>query len=149
MISYEGLFFEGEDLALIHSLDKKKLKKANDEIHCTFRYHPNEKEVFNELVGKTFEVTLIAYGNDGKNSGFLVSLSDELLPYYINYEDDKKTLKIPHITASLSEDATPSKTKDLDFKPLEKPQKVKGRFGFCIKDNRGKYFSYDKYDFHK
>lgn len=145
MISYEGLFFEGESLELIHSLDSKKLEKANDDIHCTFRYHPSNEEIFNEIVGLTFEVSLIAYGNDGNNSGFLVSLPDELLPFYINYEDDQKTLRIPHITASISPDSEPSKTKDLDFKALPVPYKVKGRFGFCIKDNRGKYLSYDKY----
>lgn len=146
MISYEGLFFEGESLELIHSLDLNKLEKANDDIHCTFRYHPNKNEIFNELVGKTFEITLTSYGNDGTNSGFLVSLPDELKTYYINYESDQKTLRIPHITASISADDEPSETKNLEFKPLPITYKVKGRFGFCIKDNRGKYISYDKYE---
>lgn len=149
MISYEGLFFEGESLELIHSLDINKLEKANDEIHCTFRYHPSKNEIFNELVGKTFEVTLTSYGSDSNNSGFLVSLPDELKPYYINYESDQKTLRIPHITASISVGAEPSETRNLDFKPLPITHKIKGRFGFYIKDNRGKYISYDKYEFNK
>lgn len=146
MISYEGLFFEEESVKLIHSLDTNKLEKANDEIHCTFRYHPSEKEIFNELVGQTFEVTLTSYGNNNKNAGFLISLPEELIPFYINYESDQKTLRVPHITSSISSNAIPSETKNLDFKPLSRQYKVKGKFGFCIKDNRGKYISYDKYE---
>jgi len=146
IISYEGLFFENDSLTLIHSLDTEKLEKANDEIHCTFRYHQNNDEIFNEIVGQTFDIYLIAYGNDGMNSGFLVSLPDELKPYYINYEDDRKTLRTPHITASLSKKSIQSNTKDLDFKLFSEPIKIKGRFGFCIKDNRGKYISFDKFD---
>ena len=122
MLSYEGIFFEADVVELIHSLETEKLAKVNDEIHCTFKYHPNEEEVFNDIVGKKFEVFLIGYGNDGMNSGFQISLPDELMPYYINYDEQKPdVLKVPHITASLSEGAKASNTKNLDFKPLEKP----------------------------
>ena len=130
MLSYEGIFFEGDALKIIHSLEVEQLDKINDEIHCTFKYHPSEEEIFDEIVGKSFEVFLIGYGNDGVNSGFQVQLSDELMPYYINYdEQNPDTLKVPHITASLSEGAKASNTKNLKFKPLEKPIKIVGKFG--------------------
>ena len=54
MVSYEGIFFEADAEELIHSLETEKLAKVNDEIHCTFKYHPNEEEIFDELVGKKF-----------------------------------------------------------------------------------------------
>ncbi len=144
MLSYEGIFFEADVVELIHSLETEKLSKVNDEIHCTFKYHPNEEEVFDELVGKSFEVFLIGYGNDGMNSGFQISLPDELIPYYINYdEQNPDILKVPHITASLSEGAKASSTKNLDFKPLKKPIRIIGKFGYWIKDKNGEYVSYE------
>ncbi len=120
------------------------MAKVNDEIHCTFKYHPNEEEVFNDIVGKNFEVFLIGYGNDGMNSGFQILLPDELIPYYINYdEQNPDVLKVPHITSSLSEGAKASNTKNLDFKPLEKPIRIVGKFGYWIKDENNEYVSYE------
>lgn len=147
MLSYEGLFFDKETTELLHSLEENRLTKINDEIHCTFKYHPTNEEIFNDIVGQSFEIMIIGYGNDGFNSGFAISLPDELLPYYINYEEDNQTiLKTPHITASLSHDAKASNTKNLKFKPLEKPIKIKGTFGYWIKDNNSEYLSYKPYN---
>lgn len=146
MLSYEGIFFEGDMVELIHSLETKKLDKVLDEIHCTFRYHPTNDEIFNDIVGKTFEVYLIGYANDGQSSGFEVLLPEELKAYYINYENPGlPALRIPHITASLAEGVTPSNTKNLNFKPLEKPVKLVGRFGYWIKDENEEYLSYEPY----
>ncbi len=150
MLSYEGIFFEADVVELIHSLETKKLAKVNDEIHCTFKYHPNEQEIFNDIVGESFEVFLIGYGNDGMNSGFQVSLPEELMPYYINYdEQNPDVLKVPHITASLSEGAKASNTKKIEFKPLEKPIRIVGKFGYWIKDGNDEYLSYDPYSKNK
>ena len=85
MLSYEGIFFEGETIDFIHSLETEKLPLVNDEIHCTFKYHPANNEIFNELVGKEIEVLLIGYGHDSDNSGFLIQLPTEIEKYYINY----------------------------------------------------------------
>ena len=66
--------------------------------------------------------------------------------YYINYdEQNPSVLKTPHITASLAEGAKASNTKNLDFKPLEKPVKLVGRFGYWIKDENEEYLSYEPY----
>ena len=146
MVSYEGIFFNKETISLIQQLEPKKLSRTNDEIHCTFKYHPTDDQIFNEIVGKEFELYLIGYANDEKNSGFKVSLPDELMKYYINYHEENPTLlKTPHITVSLSEDAIPMATKDLNFLPLEKPIKLTGKFGFYIKEKDKEYISFEPY----
>lgn len=146
MLSYEGLFFDSKTVKLIHSLEKNPLANTNDEIHCTFKYHPNDSEIFNNLVGKTFEIYLIGYANDGNNSGFEILLPQELMEYYINYdEQDSSLLKIPHITASLADGARAINTKNLKFNPLEIPVRIVGRFGYWIKENDKEYLSFDRY----
>lgn len=146
MLSYEGIFFEEDMVKIIHSLEKEKLARVNDEIHCTFKYHPSNNEIFNEIVGQVFEVYLIGYGNDGQNSGFEILLPEELREYYINFdEQNPDVLKVPHITASLAEGAKASNTKNLDFKPLEKPIKLIGKFGYWIKDENNEYLSFETY----
>ena len=146
MVSYEGIFFEADVQDFICSLEKKALSKVNDEIHCTFKYHPTRDEIFNELVGKCFEVYLIGYGNDGKNSGFEIALPNNLKKYYINFdEQNRDILKKPHITTSLKEGAKATDTKNLDFKPLKNPIKLIGRFGFWIKNENSEYVSYEPY----
>lgn len=144
MLSYEGIFFDVDMTELIHSLEERKLAKINDELHCTFKYHPTSDKVFNDIVGQTFEVLLTGYGNDGQNSGFKIQLPDELIPYYINYdEQNPNMLKPPHITVSLSEGAKASNTKNLKFKPLEKPIKITGKFGYWIKEENNEYLSFE------
>ena len=146
MLSYEGIFFEADMVDLIHSLETEKLARVNDEIHCTFKYHPTTDEIFNDIVGRTFEVYLIGYGNDGQNSGFEILFPDELKDYYINYdEQNSNQLKVPHITASLSEGAKAVNTKNLTFKRLEKPIKITGRFGYWIKEDGKEFLSYEPY----
>ena len=146
MLSYEGIFFDEDMVKIIHSLEKEKLAIVNDEIHCTFKYHPSNNEIFNEIVGQVFELYLIGYGNDGQNSGFEILLPEELRKYYINFdEQNPDVLKVSHITASLAEGAKASNTKNLDFKPLEKPIKLIGRFGYWIKDENNEYLSFEPY----
>ena len=147
MLSYEGIFFEGETVDLIHSLEKEQLPVINDEIHCTFKYHPNTDEIFDELVGAEIDVLIIGYGNDGQNSGFEIQLPNEIMPYYINFEENHPgKLKKPHITASLAVGAKASKTKDLDFKKLDVPISIKGIFGYWIKNDDLEYKSFEKFN---
>lgn len=146
MLSYEGIFFEDDMVEIIHSLEKNKLPKTNDKIHCTFKYHPTKNEIFNEIVGKSFELYLIGYGNNGNNSGFEISLPKELKKYYKNFEkNDTQKLVIPHITASLSENGEACDTKNLKFSSLQKPVKLTGRFGYWIKEENNEYLSFEPY----
>ena len=144
MLSYEGIFFDEEEEKKIFSLEKKNLGIINDRLHCTFKYHPTKEEIFNNLVGEYFDLYLIGYGNDNKNSAFMVTLPEELNKYYINYDTDNK-VKVPHITVSLSKGARANDSKDLDFKELNEPIKVRGRFGYFIKDDGKEYASFEPY----
>lgn len=146
MLSYEGIFFEADMANLIHSLETEKLSIVNDILHCTFKYHPTTNEIFNNIVGKTFEVYLVGYGNDGQNSGFEIQFPEELKIYYINYDEQNPTiLKTPHITASLAKGAKAANTKNLNFKSLEKPIRLIGKFGYWIQDKNKEYLSYEPY----
>ena len=73
MLKYEGLFFEDDMFNLIKSLEENKLdviNDINDILHCTFKYHPNSNEIFNDIVGKSFDIYLIGYGSNNQNSDF-------------------------------------------------------------------------------
>lgn len=142
MISYAGIFFEPDTINLIHSLESNPLEKVNDTTHCTFIYHPKSTKIYNKLVGKYFTLYLIGYASDTKNSGFKVTLPEELEPYYQNY-DRENNLVTPHITASLSKNTKPFNTRNLNFHPLDKPIKIVGRFGYYIKKNNKEYLSFE------
>lgn len=139
MVVYEGLFFK--DNELIRSLEKNKLSNIYKILHCTFKYKPSEDEIFYELMGRDFEVKLVAYGSDLNNSGFQIVLPLELKKYFVNY-DENGELKTPHITASLSDNAFSDKTSDLLFIPLEREIKIIGKFGCYIRENDSEYVSY-------
>lgn len=146
MLKYEAIFLDEESVKLIHRLEENKLDRVNDEIHLTLKYKPSDKEIFNDIIGQEFEMYLIGYGNDGNNSGFEIELSENLKPYYINYDEiNTNILKKPHITASLSEEAEAVNTKNLNFKKLPQKYTVKGRFGFWIEDDDKEYLSFKKY----
>ena len=146
MIKYEAIFLDEESINLIHELEEKKLDRVNDEIHLTLKYKPKDNEIFNDIVGKEFDMYLIGYANDGMNSGFEIELTEELKPYYINYDEiNTTTLKKPHITASLSNEAEAVNTKNLNFIKLPQKYKVKGRFGYWIEDDEKEYLSFKKY----
>lgn len=147
MLKYEAIFLDKESIKLIQQLEENKLDRVNDEIHLTLKYKPNDDEVFNEIVGKEFELYLIGYGNNGTNAGFEVELSDELKPYYINYDEDEPSkVKIPHITSSLALDAKAMNTKNLVFNKLPQKYSIKGTFGFWLEDEEGnEKLSFEKY----
>jgi hypothetical protein len=146
MIKYEAIFLDEESINLIHELEENKLDRVNDEIHLTLKYKPKDNEIFNDIVGKEFDMYLIGYANDGMNSGFEIELTKELKPYYINYDEiNTTTLKKPHITASLSNEAEAVNTKNLNFIKLPQKYKVKGRFGYWIEDDDKEYLSFKKY----
>ena len=149
MLKYEGIFFEGKTADLIHSLEKTRLPRTNDEIHCTFKYRPNSSEVFDNLVGKPIEVLIVGYACDGKNSGFELQLPKEVMPYYINYDRvNPETLIVPHITASLAEgdEVKASDTASLTFEKLQNPIAVTGRFGYWVEEENREFVSYEQYN---
>lgn len=143
MVKYEGLFFDKETENLLLSLDKERLEVGIDVLHCTFKYLPNEEEIFNDIVGKYYFIEVVGYGYDKDNSGFCVRLPDELIKYYINNDGEDI---LPHITCSLSLNGESENTKNLVFSYFDEPIKVRCRFGYYIKDDNGKtYVFYDKF----
>ena len=147
MVGYEGIFFDKETTNFIFSIEKQHLEVVNDEIHCTFKYRPNNDELFNDIVGTEVDVLIIGYACDGQNSGFLIKIPEEYMKYYINYdEDNPNLLKVTHITASLAKGASASNTKNLKFELFDKPYLVRGKFGYWIKkDDVNGYVSFEKY----
>ena len=149
-ILYYGIFFDEESNALISKLDTKKLDIVPDYFHVTFRYLPNNDERINDVVGKEFELKIIGIANNGKNSGVLIEIPNNIKKYYINrYEENGKEISvISHMTLSISSDSKNRYTRDLDFKPLKEPIKVRGRFGYCIEnvlgDKTSRYVTYKK-----
>ena len=81
---------------------------------------------------KEFEVSVIAYGNDGENEGYLVELPEGIAPYFKGW--------LPHITVGLTKGAKAVDTATLDFKPLKKQFAVKARLGYFLftPDRKGK-----------
>ena len=145
MVSYEGIFFEGEARDKIISLEKTHLPIINDEIHCTFVYHPNYEDLYDELIGKEFEIEIVGYACNGKNSGFSIEIPDELKKYYKNTDSEHHNqLKKPHITVSVIKDTKPYFTKNLHFIDLPEKVKVVGKFGYWIKEKDKEYLSYNK-----
>lgn len=146
MVKYEGIFFDKLTEEVIIKNEEMHLDYFNDNLHITFKYNPLENEIFDDIVGNFYEVELIGYGCNNENSGFEVRLPNELKKYYINFDEvNKEKLKTPHITTSLSKEAVAMNTKNLNFVPLKKPIRLKGRFGYWIKDNDREYLSFEKH----
>jgi len=144
MVSYEGLFFEGESKNKILELEERHLPIMNDELHCTFVYHPTSKDFYEELIGKEYKVKLVGYACNNKNSGFLIEIPEELIKYYKNIDRDQNKMKKPHITVSISKDSEPYLTKNLNFIPLKTPVEIIGKFGYWIKEEEREYLSYER-----
>lgn len=145
MVYYEGLFFDKNEETKLLALEENRLEYGIDILHCTFKFMPNEDELFSELLDRDFEIEILGYGSSESNSGFCIRLPKELESYYVNY-DKNGNFVIPHITCSRSIDGESENTKDLIFSYFDETVRIKCRFGYCIKDSNGKIFvSHDKF----
>lgn len=135
-ILYYGIFFDNETKNKISSLDVNKLDIPVKDLHVTFRYLPNSDERINDVVGKGYFLKIIGIANDGKNSGVLIEIPKEIKKYYIHrYEKEGKEIPIiPHLTLSISKGSKNRYTRDLEFKSLDEPITICGRFGYCIEE---------------
>lgn len=98
-VSYVGIFVE-------HM--QGELSKDIPNQHITLAYKPNE-EVFNELLrhlGEEYQISIIGYGNDGKNEGLLVEIPENI-PYY--------GAEQKHITLSINTTSSAVKTGFIKF----------------------------------
>ncbi len=118
MLKYEGLFFDKATINKLLSYDFNKLEIINKDLHVTMRRFPKKEN--KELFGKKYQIKVIGYGTDNQNSGLLIELPHNLLPYYENLDKNGSIIK-PHITTSMSLGASQKNTKNLDFKLLDNP----------------------------
>ncbi len=138
-ILYYGIFFD--------DISKKII--SND-FHVTFRYLPNKDERINDVVGRKYTLKIVGIENNGKNSGVLIEIPDEIKKYYLHrYEKDGKEIPIiPHMTLSIAENSKNRYTRDLDFKTLDEPIEITGRFGYLIEevpeDKTSRYITFEK-----
>lgn len=138
MVIYEAIFFDEESINMIESLEKNSLEQKVKNMHCTFKFRPKKEELYPEFLGKEFELFLVGYGSNGKNSGFEVQLPAELQEKYCNSDSENGPKIVPHITVSYALNSKPKYTKDINFQPLETKVKVTGRFGYFM-DNGNIY----------
>lgn len=125
---FQGIFLEKEIEQQLIALQKRGLDNNIENMHITFKFGDIEKYP-EKFIEREFEFKVTGYGSDGKNSGFSVELPEELRRYY-------KSSSIPHITVSIGEvDGVKGKLVDtakLDFRPLDKYVKIKGKLGYFI-----------------
>lgn len=125
---FQGIFFDNKVEQKLIALQENGLDDNIENMHITFKFGDTEKYP-EKLMGKEFNIKVIGYASDGKNSGFSVELPEELKPYY-------KSSSIPHITVSIGEvngvKGKPVDTAKLDFKPLKEPVEIQGKLGYFI-----------------
>lgn len=130
-VHYEGIFVSQE--AVNAALDAYGISDRLDrEIampHVTCAYKPTDPRY--DLVGKPVELQIVGYGNDGKNEGFLVDVSDKDADIHeMSLYNDQ-----PHITISVAQGARPVDTVRLDFEPIE-PIILRGVYGYMDGTNQ-------------
>ena len=125
---YQGLFLDEKTEEKLIELQKDKLNSVVKDMHITFKF--GQLNPFpSELMEKIFEVKIIGYASDGRNSGFQVELPEELKPYYENQNP-------PHITVSLGEvDGVKGKAVDtgtLKFEALGEAVSIPSQLGYFV-----------------
>lgn len=142
MVDYEGIFFDDEEVKKIQKYESHRLKNIHEKIHCTFVYRPSNDELYDELLNKEIDVYLISYGYSKNNSGFEIEIDSKYMKYYNNL-DSNNNIKKPHITASISDNGKSKNTDKLNFVPLEKKVKIKGKFGYWVIYDNNEYVSFE------
>lgn len=122
---YMGIFLEKESMEILTEKEQSLARSIKD-MHITFAFKPSSEEVaeFMPFVGKPVSISVNGYGNNGKNSGFSVTLPSDGSYLY-------RGSKQPHITTSLSAEGMAVETGNLSFSAVA-PFEVCGTFGiFC------------------
>ena len=126
---YQGIFFDEATAKTLQKLQKNPLTDTVRDMHVTFKF--GDIEMYpEEMMGKEVELQLVGYASDGKNSGFEVSLPNDIERNF--YKGNRPI----HVTVSIGElngeRGKPVDTAKLDFKPLENPVTVTGQLGYFI-----------------
>lgn len=127
---YVGYFLEPDQLsALLDGLDSqgfggRRLRREIGCPHVTLGYMP--QDAHEDLFGETRSMTVVGYGNDGRNEGVEIVLGNDANDTLIELG---RSVPLPHVTLSVSEDGRPVDTRDIEFQPLDEPIELTGRFG--------------------
>lgn len=122
---YTGVFFQFDEIRkdLDFYCTSNRLAKVIEHPHVTFTYKPDE--VHPELFGREVVFRVVGYANDGKNQGIKVKVARMATDLLSEYE----TIKVPHITISVSADGKPVDTANLHFEDIEETFCIAGRYG--------------------
>ena len=139
-IIYQAIFINPQDVKKLIEMQPDKLPNTVQNMHCTFKFQPSEKEIkdFSKLLGNDLELKVIGYCSDGKNSGFEIELSKEQDSVYTNVHNKDNGTAVPslerttpHITVSMIDGA---KAVDTGILPFDrngfKPFTIHGKAGF-------------------
>lgn len=122
-IKYIGCFFDYETVyQKARETEENRLYRCIKHPHVTFEYRP--QYVPYELFGSEITVKVVGYGCDGENEAFLVEfegLSGEICEL-------AASIKIPHITLSVSKHGQSVNSYKLEFEPIT-PFTLTGIFG--------------------
>jgi hypothetical protein len=127
-VVYKAAFIDNQSSALLKQYEgDKHLQKKVDNQHITFEFGPSQAFP-QEVMDREFDFKVVAFGNDGMNSGFVVELPEELEEYYSGQG-------VVHITTSIHPDAKPINTATLDFEDIE-PFVIRGKLGYYVSGAR-------------
>ena len=142
---YAGFFVDREELygraAALRKIvggesgiDATQLVHTVEKPHVTTKFAPEVSDLHIDELGSAAKITVIGYGNDGINEGFLVKVAadDPVMQAVL----DK--VRNPHITLSYSEGGHPKDTVDLDFRPLKEEDRFElaGKYCLHLKNNK-------------
>ena len=120
---YIGCFFDPAEIKRnAWNQERGRLHRVVRHPHVTFSYRPDEVPF--DLFGSEVAVRVIGYGKNDENEAFLVELlemPEGLLPL-------AETIRVPHITISVSERGKAVNSNKLKFPPVQ-PFIIKGIFG--------------------
>ena len=135
-VIYTGIFFNktvGENTIL----NSVVLEKGIEYPHVTFKFRPSESELkkFVTIAGEVSTVACTAYGIDNDNEGYLV----DIVNASFKMKEAFYKIEVPHITTGLGTNGKAVNTRFLEFKPIDPPILLAGRFGFFT--DKGVVFS--------
>lgn len=137
-IIYSGIFVDPGE---IYDAFPPQLSHKIRDPHITTAYRPDAKGVHLDDLGSSASIQIIGYGNNGQNEGLLVKIAAEspIIQKTIDERvapDEAGELKpvLSHITLSIADGAEAVNTKYLDFKPLETPINLSGKYALFCKD---------------
>ncbi|MBQ8431146.1 MAG: hypothetical protein IJX26_04350, partial [Clostridia bacterium] len=142
---YVALFLDDESCNKLLKLEQVRLPKQINNLHCTLCFNPSNTKSFDNFLGKNFELKVVGYGCNGRNSGFEVELCEKAQNLYSN-KDEFGNLKTPHITTSLKFDAKAVDTSNMFFQPLENPIKLTAKLGYFVRNKANCHICYESFN---